>query len=72
MKRTIIGLSIVLALAAIIAAISAVQANDEVKVTICHKPEGSNPHSITVAQSAVPAHQRHGDAIGACPGSPSK
>ena len=72
MKRTVIGLFIVLGLAAVIAAISAVQANDENKVTICHKPQGSNPHSITVAQSAVPAHQRHGDTMGACPGSPSQ
>ena len=72
MKRTVIGLFIVLALAAVIAAISAVQAKDDIKVTICHKPQGSNPHSITVAQSAVAAHQSHGDSMGACPGSPSK
>ncbi|NJN05192.1 MAG: hypothetical protein HC814_00585 [Rhodobacteraceae bacterium] len=34
---------------------------NEPKVTICH-----NGHSITVAQSAVPAHLAHGDTIGPC------
>jgi hypothetical protein len=32
------------------------------KVTICHK--GKN--TITVGKAAVPAHLRHGDAIGSC------
>jgi hypothetical protein len=32
------------------------------KVTICH-----NGQTISVAQSAVPAHQSHGDTLGACP-----
>lgn len=34
----------------------------EAKVTLCH-----NGHSITVSQSAVPAHQAHGDLLGPCP-----
>jgi hypothetical protein len=34
---------------------------NEPKVTICH-----NGHSITVAQSAVPAHLAHGDTVGPC------
>jgi hypothetical protein len=34
----------------------------EPKVTICHKGR----ETITVAQSAVPAHQAHGDTLGAC------
>jgi hypothetical protein len=37
------------------------------KVTICHK----NRHTITVSQNAVPAHQAHGDSIGACDVTPS-
>lgn len=37
------------------------------KVTLCHKPNGNNPHEITVAQSAVPAHLNHGDTLGPCP-----
>jgi hypothetical protein len=31
------------------------------KVTICHKG-----HTITVGKAAVPAHLRHGDALGSC------
>ncbi len=37
------------------------------KVLICHKPNGKNPHEITVAQPAVPAHLGHGDKLGPCP-----
>jgi hypothetical protein len=37
------------------------------KVTICHKPGGKNPHTITVARSALPAHLGHGDTLGPCP-----
>ena len=44
------------------------------KVTICHIPPGNpaNAQTITVSQSAVPAHQAHGDALGACAASPSQ
>jgi hypothetical protein len=40
--------------------------------TICHRPPGnpSNAQTITVSESAVPAHQRHGDTMGPCPGTP--
>jgi hypothetical protein len=43
-------------------------------ITICHLPPGnpSNPQTITVAQSAVAAHQRHGDTLGPCAVSPSR
>ena len=41
---------------------------NEPKVTICHKPDGFSGFTITVAQSAVPAHLAHGDTLGGCPG----
>ena len=37
-------------------------------VTLCHKPDGPNPHTITVASPAVPAHLDHGDVLGPCEG----
>jgi hypothetical protein len=37
------------------------------KVTVCHKPDGKNPHTITIARSALPAHLAHGDILGPCP-----
>ncbi len=38
------------------------------KVLVCHVPPGSpdNPHTIEVAEPAVPAHLAHGDTEGAC------
>jgi chromosome segregation ATPase len=40
----------------------------EEKVTICHIPPGNedNPHTITIGESALEAHQAHGDTIGEC------
>lgn len=40
----------------------------EKKVTICHIPPGNaaNAHTITVGESAVPAHLKHGDYLGEC------
>jgi hypothetical protein len=42
--------------------------NDKCKVTICHIPPGnpSNLHTITVGCPAWPAHEAHGDYLGAC------
>jgi hypothetical protein len=42
------------------------------KVTICHVPPGnpSNAHTITISQSAIPAHLAHGDRLGSCAGGP--
>ena len=39
------------------------------KVTICHLPPGNpnNPQTISVGESAVSDHLRHGDSIGECP-----
>ena len=39
------------------------------KITICHIPPGNpgNKHEIEVDASAWPAHQGHGDTMGACP-----
>jgi hypothetical protein len=38
------------------------------KVTICHKPNGARPVTITIAKAAWKAHQKHGDTLGACSG----
>ncbi|MCH7493711.1 prepilin-type N-terminal cleavage/methylation domain-containing protein [bacterium] len=37
-------------------------------LTICHYPPGqpNNPRTITIAPAAWPAHERHGDTVGAC------
>lgn len=42
-------------------AISAGQAQYGKKVTICHKGK-----TITISKKALPAHLRHGDAVGTC------
>ncbi len=36
------------------------------KVTICHKPDGANPITISVDDNAVAAHMAHGDSMGEC------
>ena len=36
------------------------------KVLICHKPK-KNAHTLSLPQSAVPAHLAHGDTLGPCP-----
>lgn len=36
------------------------------KVLICHKPD-KNAHTLSLPQSAVPAHLGHGDRLGPCP-----
>jgi hypothetical protein len=36
------------------------------KVLICHKPD-KNPHTLSIASPAVPAHLAHGDILGPCP-----
>ena len=40
--------------------------DDGEQVTICHKPDGNNPHTLTVSPSALGAHLRHGDTLGPC------
>lgn len=39
------------------------------KTLLCHYPPGhpENRHSICVGDPSVPAHERHGDTLGACP-----
>ena len=39
---------------------------EDAKVTVCHKPDGKNPHTITISRSALQAHLNHGDTIGPC------
>jgi len=40
----------------------------QTKITICHIPPGnkSNPQTISIPESAWPAHEKHGDTRGAC------
>jgi hypothetical protein len=40
------------------------------KALVCHIPPGNpaNAHSICVSKHAVPAHEAHGDVLGACGG----
>lgn len=42
---------------------------DDSELVICHYPPGhpGNMHTISASDNAWPAHQRHGDTIGACP-----
>ncbi len=39
---------------------------DNEKVLVCHKPN-KNGHTLSLPQSAVPAHLGHGDKLGPCP-----
>ena len=36
------------------------------KVTVCHKPGKKGGHTLSISQSALPAHLGHGDYVGAC------
>ena len=36
------------------------------KVLVCHKPD-KNAHTLSLPQSAIPAHLGHGDILGPCP-----
>jgi hypothetical protein len=40
--------------------------NNNEKVLVCHKTN-KNQHTLSLPQSAVPAHLGHGDTLGACP-----
>jgi len=42
--------------------------DDDDKVTICHKPNSKNAHTITVSRSSVQSHLEHGDTLGPCSG----
>jgi len=40
------------------------------KVTICHKPGTTDQKTMQMTKTALPAHIRHGDSMGACGGPP--
>ena len=40
---------------------------NEEKVLVCHKPDKKGGHTISISESAVPAHLAHGDILGPCP-----
>ena len=64
--RVFMGLSILVLGLGMLA--TAVHAQPEPQVTLCHYPPGnpSNAQEITVGASAVPAHLAHGDFVGPC------
>jgi len=68
--RIVLTLAIVIAAALILVKVL----YGENQVTICHHPPGNptNVQTITVGQSAVPAHLAHGDTTGACAVSPHR
>ncbi|MBI2442158.1 MAG: hypothetical protein HYV35_12405 [Lentisphaerae bacterium] len=45
--------------------------DDQGLLLICHRPPGNpeNKHTLRINESAWPAHQAHGDTLGACDGS---
>jgi prepilin-type N-terminal cleavage/methylation domain-containing protein len=49
----------------------AVAANPGDTLTICHKPGTANQRTMTIVDSAWPAHHDHGDTLGSCDGSVS-
>ena len=67
-------LMIVLAIVIVGVAISALLAQGEQLVTLCHRPPGNpeNAQTLTVASAAAPAHFGHGDTAGPCPVSPGQ
>ena len=67
-------LMIVLAIAIVGAAISALLAQGPERVTLCHKPPDNpeNAQTLIVPSTAVEAHLAHGDTLGACPVSPTQ
>jgi hypothetical protein len=40
--------------------------DEDARVTICHKPNSKNPHTITISRAALQAHLDHGDTLGPC------
>ena len=45
---------------------------DDDKEKICHKDDNRSQRTITVSRSAIPAHMRHHDWMGACAASPKR
>lgn len=48
-------------------AVSTPSAEGTGNVLVCHKPHTKAEHTLSLPQSAVPAHLGHGDTLGACP-----
>jgi hypothetical protein len=68
MSRTGQFLSVaVLAVFAAVALAVPASAQQQEKVTICHKPTTEDEATLSVGAPAVPAHLAHGDLLGACP-----
>ncbi len=80
--RTVVGASVVavaLAAAGVLGGVGFAKSSPTAaqyqygKITICHKTHSKkNPFvTITISQSALPAHLRHGDSVGACVTTPT-
>ncbi len=65
MKRRL-GIILATALIALAIPMSGVAAKPMGKVTICHKPAGATPVTISVSGNALKAHLAHGDRQGPC------
>ncbi len=67
-RRVFIFTAVAVGLSLLIGSLVAPQVLTQSKVTICHYPPGNpeNAKTITVGVPALPAHQSHGDTIGAC------
>jgi hypothetical protein len=84
MMRRGFGIAIMTALLALSLPLSAVAAHDgggdhghrdhdqghRGKITICHKPQGTQPVTIKISTAAWKAHKAHGDTQGPCPSQP--
>jgi hypothetical protein len=63
---------LLLALALLVVLGAAAALGGATKVTICHRTGGAAAVTLSVDESAVPAHLAHGDQAGACTISGSK
>jgi hypothetical protein len=64
--------SVAVAGAASAAAVTAVVATRDGKIVVCHKVSSTTSQTLEINDSARDAHLGHGDALGACPASPSR
>ena len=64
--------SVAVAGAASAAAVTAVVATRDGNIVVCHKVSSTSAQTLEIKETARDSHIAHGDALGACPASPSK